>query len=229
MVWNAPDKVKVMKRQWIVLLLLAGLLAGCSQRVDRALLDGGQPDGQGVTGVGVNTTPRPTHTPCPPCPTCPPPAAPTATARPSNRAAPIAFDQPFEMTTEAGGTFVLAVTEAYRGQAAWERIVAANQFNEPPPEGMDYLLVYATVDYVSGPESEALVLDQWSWRVVTHNEIHRPPSVVEPAPAFDLAFFPGASGGGWMSWLVYEDDRAPLLVIGLAYDGSSGVYFATGP
>jgi hypothetical protein len=137
--------------------------------------------------------------------------------------------QAFEVTLEEGKTFRLALTEIYRGQEAWDRILAANQFNDPPPAGQEYLLVHATVDYLAGPEAEALMLDQWDWRLVSRAQILRPPSVVKPEPAFDLAFFPGARGAGWMAWLVHEDEPDPLLVIGMEYDGSGGTYFALAP
>jgi hypothetical protein len=123
----------------------------------------------------------------------------------------------------------LTLKESYRGEEAWDRILEANQFNEPPPESMEYLLLYAHVDYLPGASDEALQLDQWDFRIVSLNQILKPPSVVEPEPMLDLEFFPGASGGGWMAWFVYEEDESPLLVVGMEYDGSGGIFFATTP
>jgi hypothetical protein len=125
--------------------------------------------------------------------------------------------------------FVFTLTEAYRGEEAWQRIVAANQFNDPPPAGMEYLLLYAEVEYVEGPGDETLRLDAWAFRLVTDNQVLTPPAVVDPEPAFEFEFFPGGAAGGWMSWTVYEDDAAPLLGYGLEYDGSGGTYFVAGP
>jgi len=97
----------------------------------------------------------------------------------------------------------LSLNESYRGEEAWSRILEANQFNDPPPEGMEYLLVYAHVDYLPGVSDEALLLDEWDFRIVSQNQILKPTSVVEPDPIFDLEFFPGASDGGWMALTVF--------------------------
>jgi hypothetical protein len=64
---------------------------------------------------------------------------------------------------------------------------------------------------------------------VSQNQVLQPPSLVEPQPAFEIEFFPGARGGGWMAWAIHEDDPAPLLVYGLEYDGSGGTFFAAVP
>jgi len=115
--------------------------------------------------------------------------------------------------------FTLTIAEVHRGKAAWDKIIAANQFNDPPAAGMEYLLLSVKVDYVEGPADEALTLDQWDFRIVSKGQILEPVAVVEPEPEFDVSFFPGASGGGWMAWPVYVDDPDPLLAIGLDYAG----------
>jgi hypothetical protein len=145
------------------------------------------------------------------------------------RAEPIPFGTIFGPVVDREKVALIGLTEVYRGEEAWARILKANRFNDPPPEGMEYLLIYAEVNYLSGPANETLHLDQWDLRLVSQNQVIQPTAVVEPEPAFDLDFFPGASGGGWMAWTVFEDDERPLLVIGMEYDGSGGIYFAATP
>lgn len=213
-----------------LLSLVVGLavLAGCGLPASPTSDDVGRQAGTGRT----NATPRPTATPCPtqaPCPTCPPLPTPTPTPTIGDRAEPIPFEVTFFLFQEEDKAFSLTLSESYRGEEAWARIIEANQFNDPPPAGMEYLLLYAAVDYDLGPADKALNLDDWDFRIVSRDQILKPTAVVVPEPAFELSFFPGASGGGWMAWTVFEGDPAPLLAYGMAYDGSGGVYFATQP
>lgn len=205
------------RKAWCVCLLVLMLLASCAGSEDVSE-DGGR------TGAGArNATSHPTLTPQPTRT-----AAPTATRapRPGDRAMPISFGSSAQVMKEDSKLLTLTLTEAYRGTAAWDRVVAANQYNDPPPAAMEYLVVYAQVEYLQGPGDQTLRLNEGDFRIVSKNQVLRPISAVEPEPAFDLAFFPGATGGGWMVWAVYEDDPAPLLAYGLAYDGSGGIYFS---
>ena len=89
--------------------------------------------------------------------------------------------------------------------------------------------MWLEVDYYEGPAGEALQLDWPDLDVVSKGQMIKYESVVNPDPKFDISFFPGAKGGGWLSWLVYQDDPAPLLAIGIEYDGSGGFFFSLTP
>lgn len=213
------------KRGWILAVIVA-LLAGCAQNgtpgQDDGLPNRDAPGSLAVATRPPTATPRPSPTPTP-IPTS------TPTPGPGDRRQPIPFGQPFQLQEEGGKTFSLAVRQAVRGEEAWQRLIEANQFNEPPLPGMEYLLLYVHVEYLSGPVHGTLGLDPWSFRLVSNNQVLEPPSLVEPQPAFEVEFFPGAAGGGWMAWAVYEGDPAPLLVYNLEYDGSGGHFFAAAP
>lgn len=180
--------------------------------------------------------PAPTRDPDPgqanskqPCPTCPPLPTPTATPAIGGRYKPIAFGETFQLNKDEAKVFTLTLTESLRGEEAWQRILEANQFNDPPLDGTEYLLIFAQVDYLRGPSTQVLALDEWDFRLVTRNQVLKPVSVVVPEPAFEFEFFPEASGGGWMAWPVSVEDAAPLLAYGLDYDGSGGTFFAATP
>jgi hypothetical protein len=174
----------------------------------------------------IADTPRPTRT-----------RKPTNTPRPTNtlipepgtRSQPVSFGEQFGLVMGGDKRFYLSLTEVHRGEEAWTKINKANRFNDPPPEGMEYLLLYAQVEYLEGPSDEALQLNQWDCRIVSEGQIVEPESVVEPEPEFDISFFPGAVGGGWMAWTIFEDDEYPLLAVGMDYDGSGGFYFEALP
>ena len=214
----------MLKRWWVLVAILA-LMAGCG-REPAPGSDDGLPNRDGPAYPSAPTA-VPTATPLP-TPTARPLPTSTPAPGPGDRRQPVPFGQAFRLE-DGDKAFSLAVREALRGEEAWQRLLEANQFNEPPPPGMEYLLLYVAADYVSGPVHETLRLDPWRFRLVSQNQVLKPPSLVEPEPAFELEFFPGATGGGWMAWSMYEGDRAPLLVYDLAHDGSGGCFFMALP
>jgi hypothetical protein len=123
--------------------------------------------------------------------------------------------------------FYLSITEAYHGQEAWARVKAANMFNDPPPESMQYVLIFANIQYVAGPDDEPLQLSEFDFHSVSNGQVLDIPSVVSPDPALDISFFPGATGGGWVTLQALQDDSDPLAVVGMSYDGAGGFYLAT--
>jgi hypothetical protein len=122
--------------------------------------------------------------------------------------------------------FSLALTDAVRGPEAWNRILQENQFNDKPLAGMEYLLVFVKLTYARGPSDKQLQFDKYIFHAVSKQEVIDVPSLVLPEPEFDVSFFPGASGGGWVALMVYEDDPDPLLVA-WAERSAGGFFFAT--
>jgi len=212
-------------KRWLILLVIVVLLAGCTRDVLPGE-DDGLPNRDGPARM-PSPTMVPTATPPPP-PTVTSLPTSTPTPGPGDRRQPIAFGQAWQLEEE-GKVFRLAAREAVRGEEAWQRLLEANRYNDPPQPGMEYLLLYVEVEYLSGPVHGTLRLDAWSFRLVSEEQVLKPPALVEPPPAFEIEFFPGAEGGGWMAWAMNEGDPAPLLAYGLEYDGSGGVFFAALP
>jgi hypothetical protein len=188
-----------------------------------------------ATPTATNTptnTPEPTNTSTPtrtPRPTNTPRPTATPTPRVGQRSNPVPFGESLDLVMNDEMEFTLSLTKVHRGEQAWNKIKKANRYNDPPPEGMEYLLVRAMVDYTEGPSDEALRLNQWDFRIISQGQIIEPEAIVDPEPEFDIEFFPGASGDGWMTWPIVEGDEEPLLVIGMDYDGSGGFFFEAWP
>lgn len=219
--------LSVMFKKPILLALLLCFLAGCEKRADRPASMTGTSAAATAIPSAARDLGRPNSKQ--PCPTCPPLPTPTATPAIGDRSHPIPFGETFQLVAEEGPVFTLTLTESLRGEEAWQRVLDANQFNEPPREGVEYLLILAQVAYPRGLSGQMLPLDSWDFRIVTRNQVLEPPTIVAPEPAFKFRFFPGASGEGWMVWPVFAGDEAPLLVYGLKYDGSGGTYFVAAP
>lgn len=156
-------------------------------------------------------------------------AWPTSTPGIGSRSLPALLGQAITVVGDKNKVYALAVTQVYRGEEAWTYIQAANSFNSPPPEGMEYILVWVEVIYMEGPADEPLNMDEYEVKAVSHNQFIKSVSVVEPEPEFDVSLFPGAHGGGWVALAIYKDDPDPLIVIGADYEGRGGSYFAIHP
>lgn len=139
---------------------------------------------------------------------------------------PVPMGESFGLVMGKTKKFNMAIIEVLRGDEAWQVIYARNQFNDPPTEGQEYVLLRIEIDYYEGPSGEVLELDKFDLEIVSNGQVMESPSVVEPDPEFDLALFPGAKADGWVSKLVHIDDPAPLLAIGMDSHGQGGFFFA---
>lgn len=100
----------------------------------------------------------------------------------------------------------VSVLEVIRGDEAWARIQQANQFNEPPREGMEYVLMRVGVRNISTAE-RYLTMDEFAFNPTgSANVLHDLPSVVSPEPVFDTCLYPGGRAEGWVSMQVYSDE-----------------------
>ena len=85
-----------------------------------------------------------------------------------------------------------------RGDSAWQLVQEANQFNEPPDEGYEYIAVKFYVRYI-GTNEESKNIDGSFYNITgSANILHELPSVVDPEPALDIALYPGGEYSGWV-------------------------------
>lgn len=171
-------------------------------------------------------TPRPTSTPNP---TKPP--RPTSTPEPEmgTRKDPHPLGFSAGLIQAGKLEFEITFTDVKRGDKAWSVIYSANQFNDKPPEGMEYIVATVEVAY-TGADEGPLSLELSDWSVVTNGQAldwGSVPSVCCLTSEFDdIKLFSGGKAKGIMAWPVYQEDLFPMLVIGMGNDGTGGVYFA---
>ena len=161
-------------------------------------------------------TPIPTLTP-----------QPTATLKPlpGSRRAPARLNETIPVMI-GSSQFEVTITQVIAGKDAAARVAAANEFNEMPPEGHEYLLFYAKARIAKSPDGKAASADDFSWRMVDPTGyIHTPEAVVNPEPRFSGSGFEGATIEGW-STFARKVDEPVSLVFGMRSDGSGGAWFA---
>jgi hypothetical protein len=100
----------------------------------------------------------------------------------------------------------VTVLDVIRGAGAWSRIQSANQFNEPPPEGMEYVLMYVQVRNVSTVDRSRRLIESAFNPTGSANVLHKLPIVVSPRPAFNACLYPGGRAEGWVSMQVHSGE-----------------------
>lgn len=106
----------------------------------------------------------------------------------------------------------LTLVDFLRGDAAWDQIKAGNQFNNPPPEGMEYVLAKMKVRYISQSNS-AVTISGFDFKSTgSANVLYDPPSVIPPAPALDAQLFSGGEVEGWVCLQVKKGETGVQVV-----------------
>lgn len=91
----------------------------------------------------------------------------------------------------------ITVTEFMRGDEAWAAVQSVNQFNEPPPEGMEYVAVKLLVRNVGIVDRPRNIDGSHFELTGEQNVLYDWPSIVDPEPALDSYLFPGGQYEGW--------------------------------
>lgn len=93
----------------------------------------------------------------------------------------------------------ITILEVQRGAPAWNSILAANQFNEPAADGMEYILARVKVRNISGSETAESVSSYLFKSTGSANVMHDNVYVVSPTPALNASLFPGGEATGWVA------------------------------
>ncbi len=122
------------------------------------------------------------------------------------------------------------ILETKRGEAAWADIKAANMFNEPAPEGMEYLLVkiHAKSTYADSDEHTIgdCDFDVTGDRLIVYSCGFV--SVVPPEPVLDGTLYTGGETEGWAAFAVGQGEGNLMLVVNetMNFDATAKRYIA---
>lgn len=110
----------------------------------------------------------------------------------------------------------ITLLEVISGEDAWNLIKAKNQFNDPPGEGMQYIMAKFSITYHTDITGDDRPLElsayAFSYSTSTYKIIEDLPHVVEPDPEFDIKLYEGATGEGWIVFLAAADEESPKAV-----------------
>jgi hypothetical protein len=105
------------------------------------------------------------------------------------------------------------VMEELRGEEAWQTLFEADEFNDPPPEGMEYLMlnIYAISTY---EDNEPHSIDSFDFNVIgDHHILYDTPFVWNPEPEFGAELYTGGETEGWATYLVGNGEGNLILIL----------------
>lgn len=145
-----------------------------------------------------------------------PTAAPTETPAPTPTPLPVGLSraQPFSPDeTVSGGSWEIQILESLRGEEAWQQVAAANQYNDPPPEGMEYVLINVHAKNISTSD-EASRISYADFNITGDEKILYDSAYISgPEPELEGELFAGGETQGWISYLVGEGEGNLILVL----------------
>ncbi len=130
-------------------------------------------------------------------------------------AQPVPFGQ-----TATGEDWQVIVLDVLTGGPAWETILAANQFNDPPPDGLIYVLAHVRVRYIGLAEGKHNVSESDFALFTGAGEVFASPSVVEPEPELYFDLFAGGEADGWVVLQAPAEAKNMILQFNPYYDNS---------
>lgn len=142
-----------------------------------------------------------------------------------DRAQPVPFGQ-----TATAEDWQIIVDDVITGPKAWEIVLDANQFNDPPPAGMMYVLVNVRARYIGLADGEHNISDSAFTLIANSGAELARPSIVSPEPELFFDLYPGGETSGWIVLQAPEEAKNLVLYFNPAYDqsGANGRYLSLG-
>lgn len=128
-------------------------------------------------------------------------------------------------------TAKVTLLEVIRGDDAWQKIKAANMFNQAPKDDTEYIAARIRFELVSIPDGKALEVSPADFKAVSAaGKEYDWTTAVPPEPSLRTKLYEGASHEGWAVFAVDRSDSAPILAYGRkADDGTGGIWFSLKP
>ncbi|MFY9613325.1 MAG: hypothetical protein ACOXZT_08730 [Tissierellaceae bacterium] len=123
------------------------------------------------------------------------------------------------------GTFRLRISQVERGEEVLEKLKSENQFNEPAPEGHEWVIVHMEIEMLEGDEDVPYTVVPFTSIIAsTGNEVSQDDWATLDGNEFGYVdLFPGGSHSGRLTAYVPVGDDA-LFVYEIGFD--TGLYFS---
>jgi len=142
-------------------------------------------------------------------------ARPTATPEFATRDNPVPLGEPLYIGLKGGGQVELRVDDVLLGDDALWKIKQANQFNDTPAEGMEYLLAHVAATVPDPVDDAWLTWEPSYWSAVSGGRFvdSEPFGLVMPQPEFEGEILPGGTIAGWVAFEVPVADDMALVFL----------------
>lgn len=105
----------------------------------------------------------------------------------------------------------VTVLDIISGEEAWQMVLDANQFNDPPQEGMGYLVVRVRLGYIGFDEHGAFARDGMFTVVDSSGTVYETARVVDPEPEMFFEIFTGGEVEGMLVFQLPVDQGGRVL------------------
>jgi hypothetical protein len=119
----------------------------------------------------------------------------------------------------------ITVREVVRGEQAWQMVQAAEEFNEPPEAGMEYVLVKIQARYIGAIPTGDTIDAIFFQTIGSANVLYDYPSVISPEPALSVDLFPGGKYEGWITMQAVQGETGLMLVFEESLESDQGRRF----
>jgi hypothetical protein len=114
----------------------------------------------------------------------------------------------------------VTVLDLVRGSEAAAMVTAANRYNDPPAEGMEYVVVKLRVRLIVQTD-EVVEVSGGDFKIMgSANVIYNLPTVVDPEPGIRAHLYPGGIHEGWHVTQVAKEEGNLVLVYEPLFDFS---------
>jgi len=111
------------------------------------------------------------------------------------------------------------ITQAVRGDEAWQMIQEANIANEPPSLGKEYLVAYVIANYLEGPQGQSYKINPFDFNYLDERLRLLQPAhwVIVPEPRLsDVSpVYAGKPMEGWLAFEIPTGDDNLMVAFGL--------------
>ena len=90
------------------------------------------------------------------------------------------------------------IIDVIRGEEAWQMVLEANQFNDPPQDGFEYMVVKVHVHNISTDENPLSMDGMFFKSTGSAGALYDSPILVDPEPQLGASLYPGGETEGWV-------------------------------
>lgn len=120
-------------------------------------------------------------------------------------------------TVIASEQWEFTILEVLRGDEAWDAVYEANEYNDEPEEGMEYVLIHAHVRNISSEDVPVLADYDLFDIVGENNEVYDKVYLTLPEPELDAWLYPNGEAEGWVSLQAAKDEAGLTLILSDSY------------
>jgi hypothetical protein len=142
-----------------------------------------------------------------------------ATATGNSRSNPAGLNEAFTVSKDdllvGKVTYEVEMIELVSGDEAWSVVRNANQFNDAPGDGKEYILAKFRIKIISTEEDEPYDINHAKFSVVSGGGVEYTDfiSVAGLNPDLRANLYEGAEHVGWTYFIVDTDDEAPVVAL----------------